>query len=472
MRFSWKVTLVTLCILVISFSAGSYLLVTLSFQSALEREVGVAQEEMQMLRISYEAVCAAKGVTLENIDTLGRRVTRTLEEDPFFENHQFQVTTGAGRPVYSALSAPSDRELLESVDELSTGYTIRRQSGGVFVHCAGAVSLTDGVLYLETVRDISSLFADRETHYQYYRYLLLAVAAVSGLALYLLSTWLTRPIRNLSRTAAALAAGDYAARAQVGSGDEIHDLADSFNRMADAIARNVGELEEARSRQEEFTASFVHELKTPLTSIIGYADMLRSRQLTPDMSFKAASYIFSEGKRLERLSLSLMDLLVAGHSAADKGPVAMAELCQSAARAAGPAMEKNGISLTVRAEAGTLEGDPALLQTLLLNLLDNARKASSPGGEVLLEGGPAETGYRLAVTDRGRGIPASELERITEPFYMVDKSRSRAEGGAGLGLALCKEIAAVHGGALRFTSQEGEGTTVEVTLEGSRHERA
>ena len=85
MRFSWKVTLATLCILVASFSAGSYLLVSLSFRSALEREIGVAQEEMQMLRISYEAVCAAKGVTLENIDTAGRRVARTLEEDPFFE---------------------------------------------------------------------------------------------------------------------------------------------------------------------------------------------------------------------------------------------------------------------------------------------------------------------------------------------------------------------------------------------------
>ena len=123
MRFSWKVTLATLCILVASFSAGSYLLVSLSFRSALEREIGVAQEEMQMLRISYEAVCAAKGVTLENIDTAGRRVARTLEEDPFFENRQFQVTTESGRPIYSALSAASDRELLESIDEQSTGYT-------------------------------------------------------------------------------------------------------------------------------------------------------------------------------------------------------------------------------------------------------------------------------------------------------------------------------------------------------------
>ena len=470
MRFSWKVTLATLCILVASFSAGSYLLVSLSFRSALEREIGVAQEEMQMLRISYEAVCAAKGVTLENIDTAGRRVARTLEEDPFFENRQFQVTTESGRPIYSALSAASDRELLESIDEQSTGYTIRQEKDGIFVHCAGTVSLTDGALYLETVRDITSLFTDRETHYRYYRYLLLAVVAVSGLVLYLLSTWLTRPIRSLRKTAAALAAGDYSARAQVGSGDEIHELADSFNRMADAIGRTVEELEDAKHRQEEFTASFVHELKTPLTSIIGYADMLRSRELSQDMRFKAASYIFSEGKRLEKLSLSLMSLLVAGHSAADGGPVAMGELCQAAARAAQPAMEKAGLTLTVRGEAGESPGEAALLQTLLMNLLDNARKASSPGGEVLLEGAPTENGYRLAVTDHGRGIPASELDRITEPFYMVDKSRSRAEGGAGLGLALCKEIAAVHGGVLRFTSQEGVGTTVEVTLKGARHE--
>ena len=87
-----------------------------------------------------------------------------------------------------------------------------------------------------------------------------------------------------------------------------------------------------------------------------------------------------------------------------------------------------------------------------------------------LEGEALPEGYRLTVTDHGRGIPAEELEKVTEAFYMVDKSRSRAEGGAGLGLALCKEIAAVHGGVLRFTSQEGVGTTVEVTLKGARHE--
>ena len=107
-----------------------------------------------------------------------------------------------------------------------------------------------------------------------------------------------------------------------------------------------------------------------------------------------------------------------------------------------------------------------MLQTLLQNLLDNARKATASGGRVVLTGRSRENGYQVTVADQGRGIPDRELNKITEPFYMVDKSRSRAEGGAGLGLALCKEIAELHQGHLRFESQEGKGTIVTVMLGG------
>ena len=104
--------------------------------------------------------------------------------------------------------------------------------------------------------------------------------------------------------------------------------------------------------------------------------------------------------------------------------------------------------------------------TLLFNLMDNARKAMEPGGVMTLWGRQEQTVYRFRLTDTGRGIPPEALERITEPFYMVDKSRSRAQGGAGLGLSLCQRIAALHGSALHFESQVGLGTTVEWTLGG------
>ena len=308
MKIAWKVALATLSILVVFFGAGSSLLVSLAFRSSLTREVEVAQEELQMLRLSYEAVCLARGVTLENMFKEGRGVARVLEENRYFAGRQFRVTTETGRTVYSTMEAASDRELLEEIGEDTWGYSIRREekTGQVYIHCADTVSLDDGVLYLECARDISSLFTDRETHYRIYRYLLLAVVASAGGVLILASFWLTRPIRDLGRTAGQLAAGDYASRAEVVGGDEVSELAESFNHMADAVEKNVHVLADAARRQEEFTSNFIHELKTPLTSIIGYADMLRGGALNEEQTRKAAGYIFSEGKRLERLSLTLM----------------------------------------------------------------------------------------------------------------------------------------------------------------------
>ena len=468
MKFAWKVTLAALYILLLSTGVGSYLLISLSFQSALEREIDMAQEEMQMLRVSYEAVCDARGITLENVAERGRSLERTLKEAAYFSDRQFRITTPTGSHIYSTLDSASDQELLSQIGRRSSGYVLRHEekTGRYLLHCAGPVALPDGILYMETIRDISRLFSDREIHYQVYRWIILLVVGVSSLVMFALSYWLTTPIRSLGRVATQLAQGDYSPRAQVMGGDEISELAESFNRMADAVEKNIQELEEAARRQEDFTASFVHELKTPLTSIIGYADMLRSGNLGEDMRFKAASYIFSEGKRLENLSLALMSLLVVGHSTADARPVNMRRLCQEAGRICQPAMRAKGLTLSVRAEEGVLRGDAALLQTLLQNLLDNARKATDSGGQVVLAGRKDGKGYRITVADQGRGIPEGELNKITEPFYMVDKSRSRAEGGAGLGLALCKEIAELHQGQLCFESREGKGTIVTAGLGG------
>ena len=473
MRFAWKVTLAALCILLLCTGVGSYLLISLSFQSALEREIDMAQEEMQMLRISFEAVCDARGVTLENAPERRRSLERTLAEASYFADRRFRVTTPSGSHIYSTLDSSSDQELLSQIGPRSSGYVLRREdaSGRYLLHCAGPVALPDGSLYMETVRDISRLFNDREIHYQVYRWIVLLVMGAGSLVMFALSYWLTTPIRSLGRVATQLAQGDYSPRARVLGGDEISELAESFNHMADAVEKTVQELEDAARRQEDFTASFVHELKTPLTSIIGYADMLRSRDLEEDMRFKAASYIFSEGKRLEKLSLSLMSLLVVGHSEADVKTVNMPRLCALAAESALPAMEAQGLRLTVSTAEGAIPGDASLLQTLVQNLLDNARKASEAGKGVSLTGEAlASGGYRLTVADQGRGIPPDEIGKITEAFYMVDKSRSRAQGGAGLGLALCKAIAALHGGALRFESQEGRGTTVTVELTGVKPE--
>jgi signal transduction histidine kinase len=124
------------------------------------------------------------------------------------------------------------------------------------------------------------------------------------------------------------------------------------------------------------------------------------------------------------------------------------------------------VELRVDLSPAVLPAEAGLLTTLLINLCDNARKASPPGGTVSVTGVWEGTDYVLTVKDNGIGMAPSELTRITEPFYMVDKSRARAQNGAGLGLSLCASIAEVHGSSLRFESAPGVGTVVSLRLKG------
>jgi len=228
----------------------------------------------------------------------------------------------------------------------------------------------------------------------------------------------------------------------------------------------MANLTDAAERREEFIASFAHELKTPLTAIIGYADMLRSREMTPKNRFTAAGYIFSEGKRLEALSLKLMEIIVSGKQGIERRRFDAPYFIREVAAVTVPSLANDGMTLDMRWEPGEVWIEPDLFKTLMINLIDNARKASRKGQTVEFFGKNVDGGYAFYVRDHGRGMKKEDLGRITEPFYMIDKSRSRAQNGAGLGLALCQRIAELHGTQLEFESEPGKGTTVRVLLKG------
>ena len=232
------------------------------------------------------------------------------------------------------------------------------------------------------------------------------------------------------------------------------------------LERNISDLENVALRREEFIGSFAHELKTPLTAIIGYADMLRSKDMSPKTRFTAAGYIFSEGKRLEALSLKLMDIIVAGKQELELKRFEIGYFIRTVAAVTVPSLSSEDITLDMRWEPGYIEVEPDLFKTLMINLVDNARKASKRNSTIELYGKAEDGGYAMYVQDHGRGIPQDELIKITEPFYMVDKSRARAQNGAGLGLALCQRIAELHNTKLEYSSELGQGTTVRILLKG------
>ena len=263
-----------------------------------------------------------------------------------------------------------------------------------------------------------------------------------------------------------MAQGQYSRRALVTSHDELGELAVDFNRMADTVEQQISQLEDAARHQRDFTASFAHEIKTPLTSVIGYADTMRSRELPREQQLRAANYIFSEGKRMEAMSLALLDLFSLERATPALKPVQLDQVAAAVAESSRFRLREKHMQLQLDVEPAQLQGEPTLLHNLLYNLIDNARKASADGAVVELVGRRVEQGYCFQIRDHGRGIPQESLARLTEPFYMVDKSRARAEGGAGLGLSIAKRIVEVHGGRLLFESAEGQGTTVTVELGG------
>ena len=176
----------------------------------------------------------------------------------------------------------------------------------------------------------------------------------------------------------------------------------------------------------------------------------------------------ARGRRLEALSRKLMDLIVLDKQDFPLRPVPLDVFLNRVGGAFRPALEARGITLDVQAPAVWARMEPDLMETVCLNLLDNARKAMENGGSVYLEGFEEAGGCCIQVTDTGKGIPAEELARVTEAFYMVDKSRARAQGGAGLGLALCQRIVELHGGTMELESEPGQGTRVQIHLKGGQ----
>ena len=272
---------------------------------------------------------------------------------------------------------------------------------------------------------------------------------------------LTKPVSELTRATREYAKGNRSQRLDPIGWDEVAELAELFNSMADET-RRLELVEEDAGRKQRFLDSFTHELRTPLTNIQGYSELMKRVQLTEEDRLRYLDYMMHESRRLNRLSEELFNLTVLRESDTQMETVSCAALLDTVLQSLGKKAEKKHVSLVCEESGSRIKGNAALLESLCTNLAENAIRACGEGDEVRLcfrdDGG----GVTLRVADTGAGIPADQLTHITEPFYRVDKARSRAEGGVGLGLYLCSEIVRIHGAAMSFDSREGEGTTVTV----------
>ena len=227
---------------------------------------------------------------------------------------------------------------------------------------------------------------------------------------------------------------------------------------------DVTERESREALRREFTANVSHELKTPLTSISGFAELMKAGTVPPETVPEFAGDIYREAQRLITLVEDIIHLSQLDEDLVplERGAVDLFAVARDVVQRLTPAAERAGVALTLTGGETTVEGVRQVLDEMVANLVDNAIKYNRPGGSVAVEVTVAEGKPRLTVRDTGIGIPAAHQERVFERFYRVDKSHSKEVGCTGLGLSIVKHAAAYHNASVSLESTEGVGTTVTV----------
>lgn len=316
-------------------------------------------------------------------------------------------------------------------------------------------TVDDEDLVLFHIVDMNDVWRELE---QMILIMLLITVVAAAIVIFLLSMVLRaafRPLQDLNATTKWMAEGLYDQRVEIKSQDEIGQLGESFNAMAEAVEARTRNLEESEQKKTLFMGNLTHELKTPMTAISGYAQTLLSTKLSQEDEEEALHYIYEECGRLERLSKKMMKLLeLDQEEELELKETSVRTLFEAAERSCQVLLREKQITLSMTEHGERFRMDLDLMTDVIINLIDNGIKASQPGGTICLL---AEENT-IQIQDFGQGIPREEQERILEPFYMIDKSRSRKSGGAGLGLALTALIIKRHQASLHIESKVGEGT--------------
>lgn len=456
MKFSLKILIGTMLIVAMMFTISGIFLIHSNFKNSYNLQIKHNYEEHYLEKYSIENnindnINDDGIINIENLKNYLYTLTSYLE------NSRKLIIYVDHEKVWNNVPFQLNQDMLEETiaihDHALKKYSIITSN----------TTINDQHVLVVSVFDMSGLFKVRDMNIQVFYIIDIILLILCGCITTMFARVLTKPLHKLEETTSSVASGNLDIEIGKYSNDEIGSLAKSFNVMLTSIKDKITELELSVHKRDDFVANFTHELKTPMTSIMGYAKVLKSNKYKEEDKQKALDYIYSESKRLEVLSHKMLDLLELSSGNIKQKEIDTKIFFESFKDFA--LLRLGDINLTTDIEDKNVIGDEDLLNACFINLLENAKKASAKKSEIKIIGKEVENKYQVSIIDLGEGLEEKELERITECFYMVDRSRSKSKGGYGIGLALCENIAKLHHTSLKFQSKVGKGTTVSLELE-------
>ena len=401
-----------------------------------------------------------QGLTL----TLARDMAVLYERSPDFESALNSLIGGYNRYYHQhhvQLSVSKDPTASPGTFEI----TYLERDKGHYLLVVGALSqpFSDFLLHYEI--NISDTMAALDTIQLQLLLIAISFSVLAIFILYFLFAQIFKPLYIVAKSSRKIANGQYGERIPLQGKNELTAVARDFNQMAATIDNQFQALEREPEAKQQFVDNFAHEIRTPLTAIMGYAEYIQKAPLDEETRLGLMGYIISEAGHMQKLGDLLLELATLRSYSRQKVQIPLAKLFEEVAQTLQKPLQDKEIQLLCQPLAPSLEGEESLIKALLINLVKNAIKACEPQvGIIKLQAEPVGEGVCLTVQDNGCGISPSDLLKVTDPFFRVDKARTRKDGGAGLGLALCKQIVDIHQGELTISSEQGKGTVVEVIL--------
>ncbi|MGL4739551.1 MAG: ATP-binding protein [Sarcina sp.] len=387
------------------------------------------------------------------------------EENTSIANIEILDSTGKVLLDTSNLQIEGARPEISDAQLNTAHFILRDISGNNYIFVSSKMSIKGNLYTLVVAENINYLQNDKIYNFKMFGVLNIIVIILLGLGMYIVSKRITRPIEELKEIAQKVKDKDFSGRVDKIGDDEVGELALIFNSMMQVIEDNIDELESLNETKQRFINNLTHEMKTPITSIIGYSDLLLKSNINEESKLKALGYINSQGKRLEKLSGVLIRLIMIQNQKIDLRSISIAGIVNDSIAVLKYKLEFAKIKIVDDVKEAQVVCDKDLVEVLVINIIDNAIKASEEQTTINVIGSLKNNKYSLEIIDEGKGISKKDLEKIKEPFYMVDKSRAESNKNIGLGLAICTEICKRNNIGFYIESELGKGTKVTLVFE-------
>lgn len=470
MRLWQKIFLISLTVVLVAVCITALSVLTSYFSASVERE-----KMQDVSSHEYYASNISNTIAYERIREGQILLSSASVEQILRMGVASRTGTNTGTAIYSdkGMIASTQMDHLSKQDEFvdqvkASGQClslITDAGDRTLLNIGSSLQLEGVKYYLFTSYDVTEIYQIYKKQLGFISLVSIVFALVTGVILWASTRRLLRPLSVVNHSLRKITAGDYQIRIEEQGSSEFQELIRNVNGMTEAIGKNVEQLQQIAESRKRFIDSLAHEMKTPLTSVMCLGDVLLCKRVVTDSERQEyARIIVEDAKRLRGLSGKLLELSITDHTPLELERTSVAELLESVAASVAPVLEKRHLNLEVVSTNDWITVDRELFKSLLYNLIDNGMKASGEGQTIQVSCEKSQGKLTISVADHGIGMSPQELKRITEPFYMADKSRSRKEGGVGLGLPLCASIAERHHAQLTFESTLGKGTTVRISI--------